>query len=212
MKFEKGNKINLGRRQSEETRNKISKVQLGKKLSQKTKDKISKALKGRKPYIMTDEIKKKISEKTKKAMANLSPEIKSKIAKNILGRTPWNKGKKGIFKMSEETKIKMRKSHKGKHTGEKCNWWKGGVTPGNESIRKSIEYKLWRKSVFERDKYTCVWCGLKSGNGKAVVLHADHIKPFYLYPELRFAIDNGRTLCIECHMKTKTWGRPHNNK
>ena len=66
--------------------------------------------------------------------------------------------------------------------------------------------RLWRKSVFERDNYTCVWCGAKNGNGKAIILQADHIKPFADYPELRFAIDNGRTLCIDCHKKTNDYG------
>jgi 5-methylcytosine-specific restriction endonuclease McrA len=67
---------------------------------------------------------------------------------------------------------------------------------------------LWRESVFKRDNYTCVWCGAKNkkGNGKTVVLNADHIKPFALYPELRFAIDNGRTLCVDCHRKTDNFG------
>ncbi len=79
--------------------------------------------------------------------------------------------------------------------------WKGGITPINNKIRGSLEYKLWRKSVFERDNYTCIWCG----NNKSGCLNADHIKPFSLYPELRFAIDNGRTLCIECHKTTESY-------
>ena len=80
--------------------------------------------------------------------------------------------------------------------------WQGGKTPICKTIRKSMEYKLWRKAVFERDKYTCVWCG----NNKSGNLEADHIKPFALFPELRFAIDNGRTLCRDCHRKTSSYG------
>ena len=70
-------------------------------------------------------------------------------------------------------------------------------------IRKSKEYRLWREAVFERDDYTCVFCGDIGGS-----LNADHIKRFSDYPELRFAIDNGRTLCVDCHKKTGTYGRP----
>ena len=108
-----------------------------------------------------------------------------------------------VKKRIKEAKIGIPHfNQRGKNSGN----WKGGITPINEKIRGSLEMKLWRRAVFERDKYTCIWCGTRSGGGKAIILHADHIKPFALYPELRFAIDNGRTLCIECHKKTLTYG------
>ena len=138
-------------------------------------------------------------------------EVLSKKGKHYSTKTEFKKGmtspRKGI-KLSEETKEKLRISHIGKRCGEKNNMWKGGITPLNLKIRTSAEYKLWRKSVFQRDNYTCIWCGARSGNGKAIILHADHIKPFSQYPELRFAIDNGRTLCRDCHKTTDTYGRP----
>ena len=86
--------------------------------------------------------------------------------------------------------------------GENSHWWRGGVTDKNESARKSKEYKEWREAVFTRDSYTCQACK-KTG----VQLHADHIKPFAYFIESRFDVDNGRTLCVECHYKTDTYGR-----
>jgi len=69
-------------------------------------------------------------------------------------------------------------------------------------LRKTVAYEEWRNSVFERDKYTCQECGDKRGGN----LEADHIKPFAYFPELRFELSNGKTLCKECHKKTPTWG------
>jgi 5-methylcytosine-specific restriction endonuclease McrA len=80
--------------------------------------------------------------------------------------------------------------------GEKNNHWKGGVTPIHEAIRKSPEYKEWRLAVFTRDGFKCVICG----SGRSGDLQADHIKPFCLYIDLRFDINNGRTLCKACHI------------
>lgn len=82
-----------------------------------------------------------------------------------------------------------------------CNW-KGGITPEIIRIRTSTVYAKWRKAVFERDNYTCQMCGQWGGR-----LNADHIKRFRDFPELRFEISNGRTLCDPCHRSTPTYGR-----
>lgn len=69
--------------------------------------------------------------------------------------------------------------------------------------RYSTEAKAWREAVFERDGYTCIWCGARNGLGKNVYLEADHIKPWAYFPELRYELSNGRTLCRPCHDTTK---------
>jgi hypothetical protein len=92
--------------------------------------------------------------------------------------------------------------------GSESHFWKGGITSLNESIRKSLEYRKWRESVFERDNYQCVLGGKEHGSE----LRADHIKPFALYPDLRFVLENGRTLCESCHRKTDTYGFKTNSK
>jgi len=113
-----------------------------------------------------------------------------------------------IHKVTMATRMKISEAKRGKN-----NWnWKGGITPESKRLYFSEEYKLWRKAVFERDNYTCVWCGARNGNGKEIVLQADHIKQFCDYPELRFVLENGRTLCIDCHKKTDTYGWKNYNK
>ena len=59
----------------------------------------------------------------------------------------------------------------------------------------SLEYANWRKDVLERDKFTCKECSSKV----SVVAH--HIKPWTDFPENRFDVNNGKTLCQECHKK-----------
>ena len=62
----------------------------------------------------------------------------------------------------------------------------------------SIEYINWRRTIFERDDYTCQLC-----EERGTYLEAHHIKERCNYPELVFEIDNGITLCNACHNLTK---------
>lgn len=165
------------------------------------------------------------SEETKEKLRQInlgkkhSEETKRKISEGRRGKVGFWLGKHRS-PLSEETKRKISEGNRGKkHTlevrlrlsemkkGEKSNLWKGGITPINRAIRSSLEYRLWREAIFKRDSWTCVWCYQKGG-----YLQADHIKRFSDYPELRFDLNNGRTLCIDCHKKTHTYGVGRKNK
>lgn len=76
--------------------------------------------------------------------------------------------------------------------------------------RGTPEYQEWRRGVFQRDEYTCQKCGQIGGN-----LNAHHIKKFKDFPKQRYDIDNGLTLCIDCHKeehKNKSKKRTSNAK
>mgnify|MGYP001592561843 CR=1 FL=1 len=133
-------------------------------------------------------------------------------------------------KASVETRQRQSEARKGKKwtenqrtaiipkllRGEAHPGWRGGITPINFEIRNSIQYRCWRADVFERDSFTCQECGERGGK-----LNADHINPFSgiikkydikTFKEAKkckelWDINNGRTLCVLCHRRTKTYGR-----
>ena len=120
------------------------------------------------------------------------------------GQTPWNTGKH----WSKKTRKQIGKTLKGRYIGSKSPSWKGGITPENVKIRTNIEMKLWRESVFARDNWTCQKC-LERG----IYLQAHHIRNFADFLELRTLIENGQTLCKECHnLFHKKYGRKNNTK
>lgn len=103
-------------------------------------------------------------------------------------------------KFSEETKEKIRKSLKGNKRCLGKRW----IVPNRRNpmrnelllIRQSSGMVGWKNSVFSRDNFTCQVCGQYGGK-----LNAHHIKSFNNYPELRQDINNGITLCVNCHKK-----------
>jgi 5-methylcytosine-specific restriction endonuclease McrA len=152
-------------------------------------------------YVRTEKHRKILSEVAKKS--GRVPPSRRGIPNSPEQRLKISKSLKGI-KHSEESIKQRAKTNRENHDRN------GRKTHISQLIRSSVEYKLWRMSVLERDKFTCRFCGIKGGWSKEmrkkIDLNADHIKPFAYFPELRFAIDNGRTLCAECHMKTDTYG------
>lgn len=139
------------------------------------------------------------------------------------GRTSWNKGGTSWIK-GKKWPAEVLKKNSDAHKGMRSPLWRGGVSETNRTLRQNImattEYRQWRTTVFERDSYACVECGLKNGQGVAVRLNADHIEAFAgllrkhgisnvqaaLVCTDLWKIANGRTLCIDCHRKTPTWG------
>lgn len=154
--------------------------------------------------------------------------VKCSNCEKLFYRVPsmqkYKRGKycsKICWESSIEKKEITRKYHKGKkcpyskppHFSGKDHWnWQGGITSESTKIRNSLKYKLWRQKIFERDNYICVLCRQRGGK-----LQVDHVKPFSKFKELRFDINNGRTLCKNCHKNTETylnrkWEKLYKNK
>lgn len=78
-------------------------------------------------------------------------------------------------------------------TGENNPNWKGGISEHRKYYRTK-EYENWRKSVFEKDNYTC-WNCAKTG-GK---LQAHHVYEVSKFPHLMYETSNGITLHEKYH-------------
>lgn len=133
----------------------------------------------------SQETKKKISEAHKGIPLKHSGQFKKGYPSAFIGH-----------RHKPESLKKMRISAKNR-IGIKANNWQGGKTSKSMALRNSNKYKEWRKEILRRDSYSCIECGQVGGE---LIVH--HIKSFSKYPELRFDINNGITLCCLCHQKT----------
>lgn len=115
------------------------------------------------------------------------------------GRISHNKGKK----MSDEQKLKISISRKGKTAKENHPQWitdraKLKKYTGSEERRSPI-YKAWVKDVRDRDNWKCRLLN-KECSGR---LEVHHIFGFTEYPELKYIINNGITLCHFHHPRKR---------
>jgi len=173
----------LGFKMSEESRKKMRDAKLrnptrywkGKKISKEHNAKMQagKMLKSPTPHLgkgFTDEQRKKISETLKKKFA--SGELISPFRK--LGLI----GLKGKDAMN----------------------WKGGKTLVGQAIRRSLQYREWRKTVLKQQDYTCQFCKVRGGR-----LEVDHVEEFSKNFDKRLDVMNGRVLCKDCHSRVTGW-------
>ena len=135
------------------------------------------------------------------------------------GHIPWNKGKtkedcpqmsnSGVkqgqlkgrvrlpFSKEWRANISLGRKNNPKVRGENHWNWKGGISSEDKKVRQTLEYEIWRQEVYKKDNWTCRLCGKKCK--KDIIAH--HLKLFSVFPELRFSVDNGITLCRSCHKK-----------
>lgn len=86
------------------------------------------------------------------------------------------------------------RSPKTNHQVGANHWnWKGGVHNKDKTERLRF-LKSYAPKVLHRDNYTCQVCF-----DYGIHLHVDHIRPWADYPELRFDLENCRSLCRPCH-------------
>ncbi len=142
---------------------------------------------------------------------------KGKHIQTNTGRTHIKKGQR----LSPKTEFKKGQTswREGKKfpelSGINHHNWKGGISPLRNKIMGTFEYRQWRSDIFTRDKFTCQKCNQEGGD-----LEAHHVISFnslirkheitMVKQALTCAelwnINNGLTLCVDCHKKTDNFG------
>lgn len=172
--------VQKGKKHSDESKQKISKFHTGKALSAEHKYKLSLAHKGK---ILSSEHKHNISIANRGRV--ISKEHRYKISLVHSGKI-----------LSRETRNKISNSLFGRYRQEDSPMWNSNLTSEDRQDRRILpEYNEWTFNVKERDKFTCQKC--QDNKGGNLISH--HILGYIEYPNSRFDLDNGITLCDYCH-------------
>ena len=126
---------------------------------------------------------------------------KGRTKKWVVGHQAMGKPRPDVAEMSKRLRAEGKINYA---RGEKHWNWKGGITSLMQLLRHTPEYKEWRLAVYARDHWTCKDCR-KHCDEHLIVAH--HKKPFKDYPELRYEVDNGITLCRKCHLERERLNR-----
>lgn len=155
--------------------------------------------------------------KCKECDRSISYGSKNSRCKSCLWKKLWKNKKIDTRKISTALKGKRNSPKTEFIRGQKP--WNYGIGYNTTLVRKIRQlemYRIWRVSVLNRDNYTCQECKQKGGR-----LNVDHhllsfasliiqraiksLDEAKICKEL-WDIHNGKTLCISCHKKTKTYG------
>lgn len=115
-------------------------------------------------------------------------ETKQKISKTKKGSIPWNKFGLGYEKMKERMSGANNPA-----------WIEDRNALAKKQIRNDYSYIDWRRNVWLRDNFKCRIAN-QNCNGR---IEAHHILGWTLYPELRYEINNGITLCHAHHPRKR---------
>lgn len=126
-------------------------------------------------YERTDEHRKNLSELGKQKTGSKNP---------FYGKTHTEEFKR---QKSEEAKTR---------TGKRNSNYKTGDYQRRPRDFKNAEFKPIRNFIFNRDNYTCTYCGTMGGH-----LHAHHKIPYWVKPEAYLDINNLTTVCSNCHFE-----------
>lgn len=158
--------------------------------------------------ITTDETRKKMSESAKKRKREpLSEETKRKIglANSKKKRTDEEKLHLSLLKKGKKLPKRSKiwcenlsnalkgncpsiESREKNRKSQLKRWYGDGIIPEREN-RDNSKYRDWSKEVKKRDNWKCKICGSSEN------LEAHHILPWRDFPEERYNINNGITLC-----------------
>lgn len=79
------------------------------------------------------------------------------------------------------------------------------------STNNTVHYSTWRRKVVTRDNNTCVICGYNHSKNYDMVAH--HLDGFEWCEDKRVDVNNGVTLCYDCHQEFhRIYGSRNNTK